>query len=150
MDMVRRVLASRFGFVSKFLFIEYQSGSIKQIAKYTIVGTFNNSLGYSAYLAATHFGATPKMSMTLLYCLGAAVGYFGNRNFTFSHNGHWLASSVRYLVAHFFGYVLNLCFLIIFVDYLSYPHQLVQAISIFVVAIFLFLIFRFFVFAKEY
>ena len=86
--------------------------------------------------------------MSVLYGVGAASGYIGNRNFTFEHQGTLLGLGVRYLLAHFFGYFMNLALLFIFVDQFMYPHQLVQAVATFVVAGFLFIAFKFFVFTN--
>jgi putative flippase GtrA len=123
-------------------------GSFKQLARYAFVGIVSNLAGYLVYLLVTYLGATPKITMTLLYGVGATIGYVGNRNFTFSHKGSLLDSSARYFIAHFFGYFINLVILIIFVDHFMYPHQWVQAVAIFVVAGFLFIAFKFFVFTN--
>ena len=121
-------------------------GSWAQIISYASVGIVSNLAGYLVYLLVTYLGVAPKLTMTLLYGIGATVGYVGNRNLTFAHKGSVLGSSVRYFGAHCLGYLINLSFLIIFVDEFSYPHQWVQAIAIFVVAGFLFIAFKFFVF----
>ena len=120
--------------------------SIRQVLRYAVVGIVNNFAGYMIYLFLTHLGAAPKLTMTLLYAVGATLGYAGNRQFTFAHRGNLIASGKRYLLAHFLGYLMNLAILIVFVDHLGYPHQWVQAAAIFVVAGFLFIAFKFFVF----
>lgn len=125
---------------------EKTRGSFAQLTRYAFVGIVSNSAGYLVYLLITYLGVTPKITMTFLYGVGAAVGYIGNRNFTFAHNGSLLGSGVRYFIAHFFGYFINLALLIIFVDHFGYAHQWVQAVAIFVVAGFLFLAFKYFVF----
>jgi putative flippase GtrA len=84
--------------------------------------------------------------MTLLYGVGATIGFIGNRRLTFSHTGNVLGSGFRYILAHLTGYFLNLAILLVFVGHLGYPHQLIQAIAIFVVAGYLFIVFKFFVF----
>lgn len=127
---------------------EKSKGSFKQLTRYAFVGIVSNLAGYLVYLLVTYLGATPKITMTLLYGVGATIGYVGNRNFTFSHKGNLLASSVRYFIAHLFGYVINLAILIFFVDHFMCPHQWVQAVAIFVVAGFLFIAFKFFVFTN--
>jgi len=119
-----------------------------QLVRYALVGVASNLTGYLIYYLVTYLGGTPKITMTLLYSVGATVGYFGNRNYTFSHQESYLASGVRYLIAHFFGYCINLAILVIFVDKLGYPHQWVQAIAIFIVAGFLYITFKFFVFTS--
>lgn len=120
--------------------------SVSQLFRYAIVGIANNIAGYMFYLLITYLGATPKITMTLLYAVGAAVGFWGNRKLTFAHQGSVLGAGVRYLIAHCFGYLINLAILLVLVDQLGYAHQWVQAIAIFVVAAFLFLAFKFFVF----
>ena len=84
--------------------------------------------------------------MTLLYGVGAAVGFFGNRNLTFEHEGSVMRAGGRYVIAHGVGYMINLSILILFVDRLGYAHQWVQALAVFIVAAFLFLAFKIFVF----
>ena len=122
--------------------------SFKQLARYAFLGIVINSAGYLVYLLLTHLGATPKITITLLYSMGVIIGYVGNRNFTFSHKGNLLGSGVRYFIAHFFGYFINLFILIIFVDHFMCPHQWVQAVAVFVVAGILFIVFKFFVFTN--
>lgn len=119
---------------------------ITKLFNYALVGIAINFSGYMFYLLFTYFGATPKITMTLLYGVGVAVGFWGNRKLTFAHKGSLLGSGVRYLIAHCFGYFINLALLIIFVDHFMYAHQWVQALAIFVVAGFLFLVFKYFVF----
>lgn len=116
--------------------------------RYSLVGIASNAAGYLVYLLFTSLGTTPKLTMTCLYGVGAAIGYIGNRKVTFSHKGSALASGARYMIAHLFGYLLNLVILLVFADRLGFPHQLVQAISVLVVAGFLFVIFKRFVFRE--
>lgn len=120
--------------------------SFKELGRYAFVGTVSNLVGYLVYFLVTYIGISPKIAMTTLYVVGATIGYIGNRKFTFTYDGSFMGSGFRYFIAHFFGYIINLFILIIFVDYLMYPHQLVQAVAIFVVAGFLFIAFKFFVF----
>ena len=120
--------------------------SIAQLFRYALVGLLSNVAGYLVYLAFTYLGGTPKVTMTLLYGVGAAVGFFGNRSHTFEHHGSIIGAGVRYVIVHCIGYLLNLSILIVFVDKMGYAHQWVQAIAIFIVAAFLFLAFKEFVF----
>lgn len=119
---------------------------VRQLLRYALVGVANNSVGYLVYLYLTYLGAAPKLTMTLLYLVGAGIGYAGNKRFTFMHHGNLMASGTRYVIAHFFGYLVNLAILIVFVDLLGYAHQWVQAAAIFMVAGYLFFAFKFFVF----
>jgi putative flippase GtrA len=120
---------------------------VVQLARYGLVGLASNLSGYLVYVLITYWGSEPKRTMTLLYIVGASIGYFGNRQWTFAHKGG-LGAGGRYLIAHLLGYLINLLLLLTFVDRLGYSHQWVQAVAIFVVAGFLFLAFKYFVFPK--
>lgn len=122
---------------------------MRQLFRYGLVGIASNAVAYAAYLLITTFGTSPKASMTLVYAVGATVGFVGNRTLTFAHQGNLLGAGFRYVIAHSFGYVLNLSILIVMVDHLGYSHELVQAFAILVVAAFLFVVFKFFVFADD-
>jgi len=101
------------------------------------------------YLLVTWLGVPPKIAMTVLYLVGASLGYIGNRQWAFSYGGSLWRSSMKYLVVHFGGYILTYSLLYIFVDEIGFPHQLVQAAAIIVVAIYLFLFLNFFVFRTQ-
>jgi putative flippase GtrA len=118
----------------------------RQIVRYGVVGLLSNLTGYSIYLLLTYMGTDPKITMSALYLIGATVSFFGNRRITFSHAGSGPKAAIRFGLVYFLGYLLNLTLLIVFVDKLGYPHQLIQAISIFSVAALLFLSLKFFVF----
>lgn len=114
--------------------------------RYGVVGLTTNLLGYLVYLAVTGAGVPPKTTVSLLYPVGVAIGFFGNRHFTFKHRGPMASAVLRYLLAHGAGYLLDIGLLYVFVDLMGYPHAVIQAVAIFVVAGFLFIAFRFFVF----
>ena len=124
-------------------------GSIKQFLKYGLVGIASNSLGYLLFFLITHWDVEPKTAMTLLYVVGASIGFIGNRQWAFAHDGTLLWAGTRYFIAHIFGYLINFLILLVFVDRLKYPYLWVQAAAIFVVAGFLFVIFKYFVFPKK-
>jgi len=119
---------------------------ILRLVRYGLVGLATNAAGYLVYLIVTWIGLGPKVTMTLLYAVGATMGYFGNRKLAFSYSGPYARSLARYAVAHLAGYGINFALLSVFVDRLHYPHQVVQAAAVFVVAAFLFFAFSFFVF----
>lgn len=134
--------------MSESVGVEDVSRSVKQLIRYGLVGFASNLFGYAVYLFITYLGVDPKVTVTLLYPVGVAIGFLGNQKWAFGYKGNWLKSGVRYAIAHVFGYLINLFILLIFVDRLGYSHQWVQAVAIVVVAGFLFLVFRYFVFPK--
>jgi putative flippase GtrA len=119
---------------------------LKQLVRYAVVGIATNLAGYAVYLLVTWAGVEPKLAMTCLYALGATVSFLGNRSWTFAHRGNIATGAVRFAIAHLLGYLLNLTLLVVFVDRLGFPHQLVQGAAILIVALFLFALFRAFVF----
>lgn len=135
--------------MSNIPLVEKTHGLFKQLICYASVGIASNLAGYLVYLLATYLGATPKITMTVLYGIGAVIGYIGNRNLTFAHKESVIGSGARYLLAHCFGYLINIALLIVFVDKFGYVHQWVQAIGILIVALYLFIAFKFFVFTNS-
>ena len=118
-------------------------------SRYALVGVVSNVCGYGVYLLVTWLGVGPKIAMSILYCAGAGLGFLGNRQWSFGHQGKAWPSLLRYCIAHSIGYGLNFSILYFFVDQMHFRHQLVQAVAILVVAVFLFLSFRFFVFPEH-
>ena len=123
---------------------------MRQLIRYGLVGVLSNAAIYSVYLLITYLRVEPKTAMTLVYIIGASIGYIGNRKWTFAHRGNSTSAALRYGLAHVFGYLLNLLILYVMVDRLGYSHQWVQAAAILVVAVFLFVVIKSFVFHERY
>jgi putative flippase GtrA len=121
---------------------------MQQLVRYGLVGAATNLAMYALYLLITYLGIEPKKTMTLLYVIGASIGFIGHRKWSFAHTGNASKAMARYTVAHLSGYLLNWLILFIFVDHLGYAHQIVQGITIFIIAGFLFIVFKYFVFPK--
>jgi putative flippase GtrA len=123
--------------------------SMRQLIRYGLVGLASNAAIYIVYLLITRLGVEPKTAMTLVYIIGGIIGFIGNRKWTFTHRGGLSGAALRYVLAHFFGYLLNFLILFTFVDHLGYAHQWVQAAAILSVAGFLFITFKYFVFYER-
>jgi putative flippase GtrA len=122
---------------------------MQQLIRYGAVGAATNLAMYALYLLITYLGVEPKKTMTLLYVVGAAIGFVGHKRWSFAHAGNVTQSMIRYVIAHLTGYLLNWLILFVFVDRMGYAHQLVQGITIFFIAGYLFLVFKYFVFPKR-
>lgn len=120
-----------------------------QIIRYGVVGIANNLLGYLLYLLVTWLWLDPKVVVTLLYPIGAAIAYFGHAKYAFLHKGRHQKPILRYVVAHVIGYLTNILLLHFFVDILALPHQFVQLAAIVIVAAQLFFLLKYFVFRKR-
>jgi len=121
---------------------------LTQLMRYICVGAISNAAGYTTYLFLTYLGLAPTTAMTLLYISIAGFSFFGNKRITFMYDGHLLGAGMRYLIAHFLGYSINLAILVIFAERLGYNHALVQAVAIVTVAIYLFITLKLFVFRR--
>lgn len=122
---------------------------LTQVVRYGVVGFLNNLLGYLIYLVVTWLWLDPKVAVTLMYPVGAVTAYFGHARYSFAYSGRTSLGIMRYAIAHLIGYGANIGMLYLFSDRLGYPHQLVQAVAIVVVAGMLYLLFRYFVFPNR-
>ncbi len=118
----------------------------RQLLRYAVVGVASNLLCYALYLGLTWLGMNPKLAMSILYGLGVLQTFFANKQWTFEHGGAKGAVFYRYCTAYGLGYVFNLAVLYLLVDRMGYPHQLIQAGMIVVLAACLFLAQKFWVF----
>lgn len=120
-----------------------------QLNRYFFVGVLVNIIGYIIYVLLAYFGITPAKSMSILYVVGALLGFYFNRSFTFQYDGKVSYAICRYVLVLMIGYLLNLSIFFIFIDMFGYPHYFVQAIAIIVVAFFMFMMSRIFVFSMR-
>ena len=121
----------------------------KQFVTYVLLGVFTNVLFYLLYLLITWYGVEAKIAMTIVSVVGNLQSYYLNKNITFKYGGKGNVVFGRYLVVYAINYGLNLLFLVIFVDILHYPHQIVQAISLIVLALLVFVLQRAWVFPSK-
>lgn len=120
-----------------------------RLFRFALVGVASNVLGYAVYLLVTYWFLGPKLAMTILYAMGVIVGFVGNKKFTFRDQSGWWSTGLKYLIAHTLGYAVNFALLYVFVDQMRYPHQIVQAVAILVVAAYMFLALNVFVFKRS-
>ena len=119
-----------------------------QLIRYGIVGLVNNSLLYLGYLLIVYSGSGEKLSMTLMYLTGVAIGYIENYKWTFSQRKN-RGALIRYVQMHVTGYLINFLLLYTLVDTLHYPHQIIQIFAIITVAFFGFFTCKYFVFRES-
>jgi len=122
---------------------------VRELVRYGLVGATINALGYLAYLGIVGLGADPKLAVTIVYGTAVVIGFVANRNLTFGHEGRMGRAAVRYLAVQFTGYLIDVAMLEVGVDRWGYPHELVQALAVGVVAVFLFVTMKLFVFRSE-
>jgi len=119
----------------------------KQLLRYAVVGVGSNVILYLVYLLLTSLGLGHKTAMTLLYTVGILQTFLLNRRWTFDDRSAIHGTFSRYIITYALGYLFNLGLLYILVDEVGLPHQIVQGVLIFVVAVFLFLLQKYWVFS---
>ena len=120
--------------------------TLGQIVRYGIVGISSNMVGYLLYLVITAAGMEHKLAMTLMYAVGVVQTFIFNKRWSFDHDGSHGHTFVRYVISYGVGYIANLTALYLCVDRLGWPHQAVQGVMVFVVAVLLFMLQKFWVF----
>lgn len=120
--------------------------SLRQVARYATLGITTNLAGYLLFLWVTQLGAEPKLAMSILYLVGASASFVGNRSWTFANSGPVFPAAMKFVGTHLCGWALNYAILYALSDCLGYPHQVVQAFAIVIVAGFVFMCFRFIIF----
>ena len=120
--------------------------SLLQLTRYSFVGLATNVILYLLYLLLTELGMGYKTAMSLLYVSGVFTTFIFNRNWSFRDDGGISITLFRYLAVSLSGYVINFSVLFWFVDVRSLPHQWVQGVMIFSLAVYLFLLQKFWVF----
>ncbi|MEM7359259.1 MAG: GtrA family protein [Pseudomonadota bacterium] len=119
---------------------------VKQLIKFAIVGLSSNALLYFLYLLLTTNGLGPKTAMTIVYILGVIVTFWFNRGWTFNYPGRQSTTLIKYFTMYGLGYVANFVILRVLVDHHQYPHQIVQGVTILVLALSFFVISKYWVF----
>lgn len=120
-----------------------------QAIRYGIVGLLSNAVGYCLYLLLTNAGMGHKLAMTLLYVTGTLQTFVFNKNWSFKYKQKDHTALLRYMTTYALGYVVNLIALIILVDVVHWPHTIVQAAMIFVIALLVFTLQKFWVFPAQ-
>jgi putative flippase GtrA len=120
--------------------------TIRQFARFALVGISANLILYVTYLLLTRIGMGHKVAMSLLYLTGVCSTFVFNKSWSFQHDGKMSVAFFRYLLVYLCGYIFNLAMLLLLVDRLGWPHEYVQGVVILSLAILLFLSQKFWVF----
>lgn len=114
--------------------------------RYILIGLSNNLWGYLTYLIMTFLGLSPKIALVILYPIGIVSAYLTHKKYSFKFYENHLAVKVKFLMVYILGFYLNLKILDLFFVHMGYPHQVIQGLSIGVVASLNYILLKFFVF----
>jgi putative flippase GtrA len=124
------------------------SGWRLQSLRFGIVGLVSNIVLYLLYLLFTGVGSGHKTTMTILFVIGTIQTFIFNKRWTFGYQELKKSIFPRYVMIYSGAYLTNFVALVLFVDYLSFPHEIVQGIMIPLVAVLVFMLQRYWVFRK--
>lgn len=119
------------------------------LVRFAVVGVCSNAALYLAYIGLSLAGMGPKTAMTVTFVLGILVTFALNRNWSFQSTRPAGGALVRYAATYAFGYGVNLLALVLLVDLAGFPHQLVQALMVVLVALMMFVLQRRWVFGDH-
>lgn len=114
--------------------------------RFGIVGLASNAVLYGLYVLATSLGVQHTVAMTAVFALGVLQTFVFNKRWSFAYQGPRGGAMLRYLIAYAVAYAINLAAMLLLVDVEGFPHRIVQAVMVVVVAMFLFLAQRLWVF----
>ena len=121
----------------------------RQLVRYGIVGLASNGIGYLLYLLLTWLGMEYRVAVTLLFAVGVVQSFFFNKSWSFGHTGTTKPALLRYWAVYVAAYFFNIAALTVLVEYVDVPHQIAQAILVFVIAGLIFVALRYWVFPRE-
>lgn len=119
-----------------------------QLLRYGIVGMASNVALYVVYLLLTLLGMGPALAMTVTYAMGVAQTFIFNRRWTFASGESGPSALIRYVLVYALGYAVNMVLLWWLVGQWKWPHQLVQAGAILLIAMMIFVLQREWVFRR--
>lgn len=122
---------------------------LESTGKFAIVGIVNNIVGYTIFAVLSLLGTPAIPAMAVSYGTGMIISFFGNRSFTFKHQGKSGPAILRFLVVNAAGFTLNAALLWLFVDVARFPQLLVQLFAIACVATLTYTLMRVWVFHES-
>ncbi|MDD2720667.1 MAG: GtrA family protein [Gallionella sp.] len=117
------------------------------LGRYAGSGALNTVAGFAVIFALTGLSFSPYLANVGGYLTGFVLGFVVSRKFVFRSNGHFVAESVRYLLAFLCCFALNLAALKFALDWLQMAALLAQLFAAVVYTGAMYALTRWFVFA---
>lgn len=113
---------------------------IQQFIKYAVVGLSINAILYFAYLGLEYVLNAPKMAATTTYFCGIILSYNGHKKLVFKDTSRRAYKKmIKFFILYLSGYLINMAGLYLLVDKAKFPHEIVQAGLIILIAVYLFI-----------
>jgi putative flippase GtrA len=89
------------------------------LTRYAGSGVINTIVGFIVIFSAMALGVSPLISNVAGYAVGFVLGFVLSKKFVFRSNGHFVAESVRYLLAFVISFLFNLLILRLALSYIN-------------------------------
>jgi len=120
-----------------------------EFIRFALTGITTNALALCGFYLLVRVGIDPLIVVSIFYVLSVSIAFVLNKQWSFSHTGDLGMSAVRYVVAYFICYILNMFALDYFSKQQGYPPMIVQSIAVIIAAVLLFLAQKFWVFRSS-
>ncbi len=118
------------------------------ITRYAGSGLINTIIGFMVIFFAMALGFSPMVSNIAGYTAGFILGFVLSKKFVFRSNGHFVAESIRYLLAFLAAFLCNLLVLRLALDVFRLNAYSAQIAAASCYTVFMYLLTRLFVFSQ--
>lgn len=119
---------------------------LPELLRFIYIGILNNLWGYLIYLILTFWGLSPKTVLVVFYPIGIFIAYRSHKRHSFGFHENSFLVKIKFLTVYLLGFFLNLSILNLLYKKMGYSHQIIQGISIGIVALFNYFLLKNFVF----
>ena len=126
--------------------LKHSIKNFRELFKYGITGIILNLSGYLTYIILTSYGIDPKLTVILIAPIFIFFTFIIQKNYIFYSKKKSFLIAINYLVLCVIGNLINIFFLYVFVDLLSFPHQIIQFLSMIIIGLMFYLCLKYYIF----
>ena len=119
------------------------------LSRFLGAGLLNTLVGFSVIFVLMTFDIDPVLANISGYFVGFLLGFVASKKFVFRSHRHFVAESIRYLLAFFIAFGLNFLVLYLLLYYLRFNAVFAQICAAVSYSVLMFTLMRFFVFKPK-
>jgi putative flippase GtrA len=117
--------------------------------RYAGSGVINTIVGFFVIFSAMAVGVSPMTSNVAGYAVGFILGFVLSKKFVFRSDGHFVAESIRYLIAYIISFLFNLLVLRLAINYFNFHVVVSQVAAAASYTLLMYILTRVFVFGTQ-